>query len=145
MPSKLIVLPTEVTINRAGLSSGNGKRVARSDADSDSDECAATGAGATAARPREDDVESEAYPDSEAEEDAKMTHRNAKQANHEVQPRKKVRSEGSSSSGSAVTTSSRGSTSTSAKLATITVTSETRKPTAWEMHRRKQEAKLNGR
>lgn len=156
MPSKLIVLPTELTINKAGLSNGNGKRgigkrgigkrVACSDDDSASEECAATGDGATASRARDDDVASEAYPDSDADQDVVMTHSAAKQPTPKAQARKKVRSEGgSSSSGSGVTTASGRSTSSSVKLATITVTSETRKPTAWEVYKRKQEAKQSGR
>jgi hypothetical protein len=154
MPSKLILLPTEMTINRAGLANGNGKRVVACDG-SDSDEEAATGA--VVSTPREDDVASESYPDSDAEE-GRVVPSTKKPPSHGGAARKKVCSEGSSSSGSAVTTashsrslpsvatdSSRGSGATSSKLATITVSTAARKPSAWEMHRRKQEAKTTGR
>lgn len=148
MQSKLIVLPTEMTIKRSGLAKGNGKRVCEY---SDSDEV--SGTGITGSKPRGDDTESEAYPESDVEEDAAVESAKKHQNGPE---RKKIRSEGSSSSevtaasrgGSApsqATFTSRASGSTSAKIATITVTTTARKPSAWEIHRRKEEARRVGR
>jgi hypothetical protein len=148
MSSKLIVLPTEMTIKRSGLSKARGKRIAESDA-SDSDQVAGN-------KHREDDTESESYPDSDAGEDTgvKCT---GKRREHEGSARKKICSESGSSSEvtsasrggstpSQVTcTSSRSSGSISSNLITVAMTSAPRKPSAWELHRRKQEARSTGR
>lgn len=148
MPSKLIVLPTESLLGAHGLSKGNGKRVASCDDDSDVDGAFATGDGVTVSRPNDDDVASEAYPDSDAPED-----HDALGASKSTTPsRKKVRSEASSSgtmsehgsdpsiaTSTSRTSTSSGSRTSAERLATITVSTATSKPTVWDNYYRKQQ------
>jgi hypothetical protein len=150
MPSKLIVLPTESTLGAHGLSKGNGKRVATSDDDSDTEGACATGAAVTVSRARENDVASEGYPDSDADDDSN-TRVAPKQAI--ASHRKKVRSEGGSSSGTAsehgsvpslgaslsMASTTLGSRVGKERLATVTVSTAIRKPTVWDNYYRKQQ------
>lgn len=148
MPSRLILLPTETTINTAGLSKKkiNRKRVLVSDdEDSNSDFDAhfkrVNGV---------EDVDSEASPDSDFDLNGTTTTTSQKQQH------RKGSNSSSSSSGvgttssyyregthsTVTTTSSKMSFSGRSNLVTITVTTSAHKPSAWEIYKRKQQLKM---
>lgn len=128
MPSKLIVLPTEMAILKHSIGKKrNGKAVAGSEHDSEPEQA----------------MDSDSLSHSDGERDAVFVSRKRHTAHGEHAVSKTVRSEASNSSDSGGgETTSKASASSSVKKLVVTTTARTaRKPTAWEIHRRKQASK----